>query len=928
MKKSNKKEDHSEELKKLRSYLQSDENEDAKRPLLYPLFQKIFKDKFKIESSACGADVYVEGNLLVEAKTDSKQWSEAFYQALHYTRRYGLAYHTILVIAHQFVGIWKLNKIPEFAVILSKTCNPSYAPNAVGRENAKKTSSIELKNIKEAAQYWLDSKKIEGDIFTSGSKLFYESFEILKILTNLDSDRQQINRNNFINTIDRMKMYFTRPIDAIHAFYTIVAYWDINSTLAINEETSKVSVVGFNGSRISESVEIIPKYYKEFKQFVENQYIFTNEGSGFTVDYYFSRFDEVLAVVDPEYVKQHGIFFTDPNLSKFALWYVENHFPGNIKEDYIVFDPAGGSGNLISSWHGKLKHKIISELQPDLLKTIERRMKVDPFHIETGFTIIPKTTAQKGLNFIDSPASIYFEDIAKELKIKNINFDKPLAFLLNPPYKNTDENEKLREETSSEYVIHSSILEITGEDAGKERYLAFLGQILNLSQHQSSIYPKVKPIVMIFTPTSWLIPRPSYQKFREIWDNSFEYQGGFIVSANEFFKVEGKWPLAFTLWEYSSEKKQRTNQIVVDDLTHFTRKHLNIIWTESKPEINFQLETIFTNIKPIKLDNTRGDIRNLIPKIEKVSKDNEVLFIKQTRYDFSYAKKDKDFGKLVSGFPLLDKERHFVLKRICGDLRGTYIGFMDDNTPIRLRQDTCERMSNKPDRVWFMLMSSFSKINVSQIHSGAANSRSYCAYDLTSAKALSTWFAVSKAVIGKYPLWANQYEMWSPNIPKHIENQWYALCFAYILAENRCVVTKFEANNPVENIPEVFVDNPLCPTLKESFWSTTLDSFVTKEQTTAYLLIESVKKLYQYWNKNYCKGQFLFSVGLHEEPYFKYFNYQDFLTPYSGLVQIRKYAENENLTDILALYDEIAENTKIVKAEMYNLLVNEMAYFA
>ena len=51
--------------------------------------------------------------------------------------------------------------------------------------------------------------------------------------------------------------------------------------------------------------------------------------------------------------------------------------------------------------------------------------------------------------------------------------------------------------------------------------------------------------------------------------------------------------------------------------------------------------------------------------------------------------------------------------------------------------------------------------------------------------------------------------------------------FAFVLAENRCVVTKFERGNPVEGAPEVFVDNPLCPTNKESFWSTTLAPFVT-----------------------------------------------------------------------------------------------------
>ena len=274
-----------------------------------------------------------------------------------------------------------------------------------------------------------------------------------------------------------------------------------------------------------------------------------NGGSTIRTDDYFSRFDEAIAAIDPEYVKQHGIFFTDGNLSKFSLWFAMQHFPGNIHEDYIVFDPAAGSGNLVSSWRGKLKHKIVSELQPDLLRTIERRMQADPYHTEMGFTIIPKTTDGIGLNFLDKDAASYMQILQTETKRKNIGLDKPICFLLNPPYKNTDENQKERDSTDAAYTIHPSILQHTGEDAGKERYLGFLSQILNIAQYEK-LQNVTATVVMIFTPTSWLIPRPTYKAFRKIWDNHFKFHSGFIITSNEFFKLQGKWPLAFTIWIY------------------------------------------------------------------------------------------------------------------------------------------------------------------------------------------------------------------------------------------------------------------------------------------------------------------------------------------------------------------------------------------
>ncbi|TAF68293.1 MAG: hypothetical protein EAZ58_09270, partial [Flavobacterium sp.] len=128
-------------------------------------------------------------------------------------------------------------------------------------------------------------------------------------------------------------------------------------------------------------------------------------------------------------------------------------------------------------------------------------------------------------------------------------------------------------------------------------------------------------------------------------------------------------------------------------------------------------------------------------------------------------RKNKPF---VSGFPRKD-DRHKSYNVPYGFTDGTFVGFMDDNTPVRLRQDTCERMTQKPDSVWFTLMSAIAQVNLSQIQSGATNSRSYCAYDLESAKVLFMWFGISKAINGKYPLWANQYEIWQADFNRTIK---------------------------------------------------------------------------------------------------------------------------------------------------------------
>lgn len=930
-----------EELEHIRQYLISSSNEDAKRKLAYPLFAKLFGDKFRTESDAQGADGYVEGKFVLELKSKSQDWLAGFYQALHYAKK-GLSYPAVIVLCEGFIAVWKLDKIPEFAVIKAHQSLPLLAPNEVGKDLARLTTKASAQEILDSAIFKLDSKEIAQA--QKNLQLTYETFNFLQVLNNLDSSRISINPTNFILMIELMKKYFASPIDAVHAFYTIIGYWDITSTISEQEYQEEIRIIGYKGKKMSEPISILPKFKKEFIRFVENRYIFTNEGSGLTVDYYFSRFDEVLAQIDPEYVKQHGIFFTDDNLSKLALWFVNEYFSQDLGINYIVFDPAGGSGNLVSSYRGRLKHKIVSELNPDLLRIIERRMRYDPYHIDTGFTIIPKTSENKGLNFLDKSGKDYLDIIITYLEQKQIKLDKPLAFLLNPPYKNTDENTKQREKADAEYQIHHAILELTGDDAGKERYLAFLGQILNICSYQKQLFPDVNPFLMVFTPTSWLIPRPTFQQFRATFDQHFVFQNGFVTTSNEFFKLDGRWPVAFTIWKYqpvSTENNKRENKIKLFDLTTLTHTQLaQINWADTE-QTDFICKQLFQKSKIITLNNSKGDIRETLPALEKNGK-----MVQQPRLNLYRNRSKEELNKtIISGFPLKD-ERHIQVKAPHGDVNGTYIGFMDDNTPVRIKQEPSNRLSNKPDKVWFRLDTSLVNLNATKIFSGPADNRSYCAYDLASAKVTFSWFAITKALNGRYPLWANQYDLWSPSplTPEGginpLWSYYESLCYAFALAENRCVVTKFEADNPVLGAAEVFVDNPLCPLNQEAFWATVLDNEITKDVYTftsiegfekepnlALALVNAVKGLYRYWNREYCRGQWLHNIGLQEEAYFRYFDYDDFLTPHSGLIQIRKFAELNAENDLLAYFTQINALSKAVKDEIFRLLVEEFKYF-
>ncbi len=929
-----------QELKELQKYLFSESKESAKDHLAFPLFKKLFGSKFCKQTEAERADIYIEGQLVVELKSKSDDFVSGFYQALHYGKL-DLSFSSICVIAHKFIAVWKVKDIPAFAKKLYVESDAQKPPNEIGRINANKTSKAQRVEIIRAAVFSILPGDIEG-LFAK-QDILTELREFVSVLKNLDKNRIQIGPHNFIDKIKLLGKYFNRPMDPIHCFYAMVGYWSPTSIISMDEAEETVNLVDNMTSKHSEDIKVKPGMELEFKKFVENHYIFTNEGSGLTADYYFSRFDEVISKLNPEYARQHGIFFTDNNLSKFALWFVHEYYENKLSDKYIVLDPAGGSGNLVTSWRGHLKHKIVSELEPDLLKTIERRMKLDPEHVQAGFTIVPKTTESVGLNFLDKNAEVYLSHLMQELDKKNLKLDKPLAFLLNPPYKNTDENETKREGARANYAIHQSILDLTGNDAGNERYLAFLGQIINIARTQmgdlelqqlemgdvqlpKQLDPKKveTPLLMIFTPTSWLIPRPTYIPFRDKFDKYFKYEMGFIITGYEFFKIKGRFPIAFTIWRYNYNEKVNKNNVIVKDLTYLTNDDLKKInWYASLEKIYDIIKDLLKNAKMVKLDNSRGDIKDYIPYFIdenglKVQQKRLNIYRNETRCEANSA--------IKSGFPKKDI-RHSTLKVPYGYANGEYVAFMDDGTPVRIHKDTQSRVTNRPNRIWFYLDNRMISINLLKIFNGPADNRSFCALDISSARYTFAWYAIGKAINGRYPLWANQYNLWFPNITDNKGNYFYSLCFAFALAENRCVVTKFEKDNPVTGAPEVFVDNPMCPANPESFWSTTLDSEILARPKLALELVDLVKKLYTTWNTKYCKGQWIKAHELHDESYFKYFDYAPFLTPHSGLIQIRKYAELKSCDDLNELFGKISEKAKEVKEGIYRLLVEEFKYF-
>jgi hypothetical protein len=377
-------------IKGLLSYLSQPE-EKANEDLAIGYFRKLCGEAFTRQKEAQRADGYVAGSFVLELKGRANDWLSGLFQGLAYKNE-GLDFSQIVVAAKDFLALWQVDDLDE--EIREEVLAAVGAPSRIGIQFAQKYRGKRPDILKRAT--W-NGAELSGSLFLSNPEIVVErirSFE--KSLQLGRKVRQKITPKSFVSVLKEMKMFFDpdQPVKTVRAFYSMVYAWNETSTVQLSHKANDQAALG--GEVIT---NLVASKRSKFKDFVENRFI--HLGAGDHVDDFFARYDEALDAVDRDFRIKHGIFFTDRDLSKFVMWLVKQHIP-NLGKNYLVIDPACGSGNLVTNWRSplELRHKVVSEIEPELLFAVEKRMKGDQWH-NGKFTVVPKVSENKGLNFLD-----------------------------------------------------------------------------------------------------------------------------------------------------------------------------------------------------------------------------------------------------------------------------------------------------------------------------------------------------------------------------------------------------------------------------------------------------------------------------------------------------------------------------------------------
>ena len=862
--------------------------EKANEDLAVGFFRKEFGEQFTRQADAKRADGYVPGIFVLELKGKTSDWYSGFMQGLAYNR--DLDFSQVIVGAKEFLTVWSIDSIPNEIVDAARTSKG--APSTVGKLLAKKYKH-KKKEVLEKSSWSLRSELLSEGLFSDLGFVVSELKHFIKTLKSGKRVRKKVTPNNFTKVLKQMVQYFdpNEHLMSVRAFYSLIFSWDKTSKVEISSKHQ--DKVTFGGEDIR---ALIPDKRSKFAAFVEQHQISLNKNQH--IDDFFATYDKALDTVDPDFRKKNGIFFTDLNLSRLAMWLVKNTV-GDIGKNYLVIDPACGSGNLVMNWRSPLdlRHKVVSEIEPELLFAVERRMKGDPWH-SGKYTVVPKVSENIGLNFLDIDAECYLEKLKSYLNKKGHDPNKPIAFLCNPPYKNDDDQSA----KSVNYSIHQSILDLTGIDASSERYCCFLAQMKKICEAAKSSDLPGDSLIFIFTKTSWLTKRPIFNKIRKEILGDFEDVGGMLINGKEFFDLKGKFPIAFTIWRYKGKGNALDSErsIPLLDITWLKKKELvNINW-DIDEDTQKECELIFTNKKTIKV--RLGENRKFI----------DSNWCGNTLREFQRSRRISEVDNIKSGgLPLNDTRRH--LKKTYGEPTGNYIGFMDDLTPVRINQVS----TGKP---WFRLNKPFMDCRKTRCFSGPPDQKGYEATNSKVAEKLFLWFSLSRTLESfGYPMWCDNDKLWVPSVPASIKNELNKISNAIVFSDNECIDAFFPANNPVNKTQEIYISNPLTPLDPNSYWNSDMSHlFKDNSSTIADNLVIKVNAFYKLWGEYFNKNSDI--VVSYKKPYFIE---AGVLTKYSGLRQIVDYSKETQEQNLLNAWKEVQDNLKKTKERLYLLLIDE-----
>ncbi|GAA9352846.1 hypothetical protein HpHA249_14840 [Helicobacter pylori] len=252
--------------------------------------------------------------------------------------------------------------------------------------------------------------------------------------------------------------------------------------------------------------------------------------------------------------ERKGAFFTPKIWVEKSQEYLAKALGQDYQEDYIIWDCAGGTGNLLNGLTNKTNC---------FLSTLD----------SNDVAIVKELAATNKLNLLENHVFQFdflnddFKKAPKSLQeiLEDKEKRKKLIIYINPPYAEAGNKAKM-----SGTGEHKA--KVARNNKTHETYKDFLGSGANelFAQFFMRIYMELDGCIMASFSTLKYLNSSNFKKFREVFKAKF--LEGFMVPADSFDNVKGQFPIGFLVWDTATPPLKPTNALnleVFDSLGEF-----------------------------------------------------------------------------------------------------------------------------------------------------------------------------------------------------------------------------------------------------------------------------------------------------------------------------------------------------------------------
>ncbi|GAA7933442.1 hypothetical protein HpBT064_14760 [Helicobacter pylori] len=267
-------------------------------------------------------------------------------------------------------------------------------------------------------------------------------------------------------------------------------------------------------------------------------------------DYIIERRD---LLVSNDIRERKGAFFTPKIWVEKSQEYLAKILGQDYQDEYIIWDCAGGTGNLLSGLINKA-NLYLSTLDKSDVSIVKERIK-------NGAKLLENHVFQ--FDFLNDD----FNKVPKSLQeiLNDKEKRKKLIIYINPPYAEAGNKAKM-----SGTGEHKA--KVARNNKTHETYKDLLGSGANelFAQFFMRIYMELNGCIMASFSTLKYLNSSNFKKFREVFKAKF--LEGFMVPADSFDNVKGQFPIGFLVWDTATPPLKPTSALnleVFDSLGEF-----------------------------------------------------------------------------------------------------------------------------------------------------------------------------------------------------------------------------------------------------------------------------------------------------------------------------------------------------------------------